>query len=228
MELKLALRLLWRWWYLIIIPMAIATAFAIYEWVNRPLIQGGYATTIRYSAAQELNLPNRDGDYQDVWLASELTVNAFTDWIRSQSFRDELSRLLPAVDLSSLAIATDNERSVGVIYLNHNDAQALEQIADATFEVLQTRNQVYFPQLGEAPARVTLLDAPIIAPAPPPLTNRLAPFIRIGLAFFIGLGLVILADYLDPTLHYREELERQGISVIAIIPKYRDDKRMLR
>ncbi len=225
MELRLMLRLLGRRWYLIAIPVAIAVAFALLDWLNRPPAEGGYGTVIRYSAAQELNLPNRDGDYQDVWLASELTVNAFTDWVRSGSFRDELSRLLPNIDLTSLAIAADNERSVGVIYLSYATDNELEAIAEAVIEVLQTRNQAYFPQLGEAPARVTLLDAPIITPSPPPLANRFAPLIRVALALVAGIALAVLADYLDQTLYYREELERQGIAVMGVIPKYREDKR---
>ena len=93
MELTLIIRILRRRWWLILIPVVIALIVAVPDFLNRgSAVSGGFTTQIRYSAAQQFNLPARDGDYQDVWLASELTVNAFTDWVRSGSFREEITR----------------------------------------------------------------------------------------------------------------------------------------
>ncbi len=222
MEIVLLIRILRRRWWLILIPVVIATVLVIPSFLNSgSAVSGGFTTQIRYSAAQEFNLPERDGDYQDVWLASELTVNAFTDWIRSNRFREEIQNGLndSAIDLGVLGIAADNARSVGVIYLSYPEQEPLESIANTVMLVLASRNQEYFPQLGGESAQVTILDEPKIAPAPPPLTNRFAPLIRIAIALIVGLALAFAAEYLDQTIHYQDELDKLGLPTLARIPK---------
>jgi capsular polysaccharide biosynthesis protein len=222
MEWMLILRVLLRRWWLIVLPVAVAAVVAVPQLLRQETspAAGGFATTFKYSAAQQLNLPQRDGDYQDVWLASELVVNAFTDWVRSSTFRQELSTLVTdEVDLSRLGIAADNDRSIGVVQMSYPDADVLAKIAAAAIEVLQTRSQAYFPHLAGTPAQVTLVDAPTVVPNPPPLTNRFAPILQLGVALFAGLGLAFLAEYLDPTLRRSEDLEAQGFIVLANVPE---------
>jgi len=224
MDLTVLARVLFRRWWLVAAPVALSGALVIAGLIaaEPATSAAGFSAQIRYSAAQELILPQRDGDYQDVWLASELTVNAFTDWVRSRSFRDEIVEWLadPAIDMARLGIAADNARSIGVIYLGHSNAESLQSIAEAATAVLGSRNQTYFPQLGGQPAQVTILDQPVIAPAPPPLTNRLAPVLRLGLGLFIGLVLAYLAEYLDLRIHHKDDLQKLGISVLGAIPRH--------
>lgn len=225
MEFIELIRILRRRWWLIFIPVVITTALIIPSLFDSgSAVSGGFTTQIRYSAAQEFNLPQRDGDYQDVWLASELTINAFTDWVRSNSFREELQTELDDndIELGLLGIAADNARSVGIVYLSHPDLESLESVANAVISVLVLRNQDYFPQLGGEPAKITILDQPIIAPAPPPLTNRFAPLIRIGIALIIGFALVFIAEFLDPTIHHKDELAKLGLPLLANIPKHKN------
>lgn len=225
MELMLILRVLIRRWWLVAIPVVAAAVFVVPDLLeDGPATSGGFTTTIRYTAAQQLDaLPQREGDYQDVWLASELTVNAFTDWVRSGQFKAEIAALTAerglTFDPGALSIAADNERSIGQIFINWPDDAELAIIAGAAIEVLQSRNQAYFPQLGDAPAQVTLLDAPGIAPAAPALVDRFAPLVRLALAVLAGVGLAFLVDYLDPTLYTRDELETAGIAVLASVPR---------
>lgn len=227
MELLLIIRVLLRRWYLVLIPPLVASALLLPGLLRQSATAtGGYATTIRYTAAQVLEaIPARDGDYQDVWLASELTVNAFSEWISSMRFADEVSRVLmqqgediPATSLQGRFI-TDNARSVGVIYISWTDAQALRHIAEAAIEVLETRTAAYFPQLGGVPAQVRLLDVPVVTATPPPLTNRFGPLLQIGVALLAGVLLAFLADYLDPMVRRREQVELMDVPVIATIPR---------
>lgn len=224
MELMQVVRVLLRRWYLIVIPVAITAVVVLPSLLNSPASSGGFTTTIRYTAAQQLDaVPDRDGDYQDIWLASELTVNALTEWVQTSRFAQEVAAKAlengSEIDATTLSIAADNERSVGQIFLIWPDEGQLKVITQAAIDVLQTRSQNYFPQLGGAPAQVTILDEPRIVPAPPPITNRLAPLIRIGLGLVVGVGLAFLAEYLDPTLRRREEVEALGLTVIANIPR---------
>lgn len=225
MELSLILRVLLRRWWLIAIPVIVVSAFAVPRLLaGGDAVSGGFGTTFRYSAAQQAsNLPDRDGDYQDVWLASEFVVNAFTDWARSSTFRDEIADILddPNIDLNQLGIAADNARSVGLIQMSYPNADDLALIAAAAIEVLQTRSETYFPHLGGQPAQVTIIDAPVIVPVAPPITNRFGPLLQIAVGLVAGVGLAFLAEYLDPTLRDQRELENNGLRVLASIPRQR-------
>lgn len=225
MELLLFLRVLLRRWWLVLIPVLIAAVFVVPDFLNnRAAAFGGYSATFRYSAAQVLEaIPNRDGDYQDVWLASELTVNALTDWVRSSSFVSEIEQFTRQrgveINPAALGVAADNRRSVGQMTLSYPDADGLNAIVAAAQDVLRTRAQNYFPQLGQQPAQVTILDVAQAVPAPPPVANRLAPFIRIGLGLLAGIALAFLAEYIDPNLRRREQVESLGLRVVGSIPR---------
>jgi capsular polysaccharide biosynthesis protein len=225
MELILIIRVLLRRWYLVLIPILIVALIVVPDLLNdSPVVSGGFTTTIRYTAAQELEaIPGRDGDFQDVWLASELTVNAFTEWVRTSKFAEEVALVTAEnglqINPAALPIAADNRRSIGQVFINWGNDAELVVIVNAVIEVLETRNQDYFPQLGDAPAQVTLLDTPNIVAAPPALVSRLGPFIRLALGLLVGIGLAFLVEYLDPMLRRREDLEALGVNVIAAIPR---------
>lgn len=220
MELLLILRILRRWWWLIAIPVLITAALALPSLLNRGGASGGFTQTISYSAMQQLDaIPRTDGDYQDIWLSSELTVNAFTDWVRGSGFKDEIAALVSDLNPAALGIAADNARSVGQITLSYPTADGLQAISAAAVEVLQTRSQAYFAQLGGEPATVTVLSQTPITPAPPPLTDRFGALIKVGLGLLAGIGLVFLAHYLDPVLRRREDVEALGLPVVGAIPR---------
>jgi capsular polysaccharide biosynthesis protein len=225
MELVLFWRVIRRRWYLILLPIIIVGVVVAPDlFDNGPAVSGGFATTVRYTAAQELDaLPNRDGDFQDVWLAAELTVDAFTEWVRTNKFAEEVALVTARngleINPAALSIAADNARSIGQIFINWGVEAQLAVIANAVIEVLSERNQAYFPQLGDAPAQVRLLDEPVITPAPPPLADRYAPLVRMAFAVVVGVGIAFAVEYIDPRLHRREDLESMGFKVIATIPR---------
>lgn len=221
MELIRVWQVLLRRWWLIAIPVVMVALVAVPDLLrNEQVAAGGFQASFRYSAAQgESNLPQREGDYQDVWLASEFVVNAFTDWMTTSTFRDELAALVGTSDVAGLTIIADNNRSIGVVQLYHPNEAALNEISRAATTVLQTRNHIYFPHLGERPAEVTIIDAPVVFPQPPPLTNRFAPIFQLGVAVFGGLLLALAAEYFDQTLRTADEIEASGLPVLASIPK---------
>ena len=92
MELRAIAQLLRRWWWLIVISTLIAGLAALPALSAATGSGGGYSTVLHFSAAQspqEQLAP--ESDLQDVWLASELTVNALSAWARTESFRREIS-----------------------------------------------------------------------------------------------------------------------------------------
>lgn len=225
MELMQVVRVLLRRWWIALGPVIIVAIIVIPQWLRDRGAQGGFTVTVRYSAAQiASNVTPRDGDYQDVWLASEYTVNALTDWVRSSSFRAEIAkeletRSIDPAEVGRLDIAADNKRSVGGLYLSHPDQAVLEQITQAALTVLKNTTQNYFPQLGGQPAAVTILDTPIIVAAPPALADRFSVLFRLGIGLFTGVLLAFLAEYVDPYLYRREQLEMLGLKVVGSIPR---------
>lgn len=221
METHELIRVLIRRWWLIGLPVLLAAVIAIPDLLNAAGSGSvGFTAQVRYSAAQKLNLPERDGDYTDVWQASEHTVDALTDWVRSASFREEIRAQMAADEpsLAGLGIAADNARNIGVIYFSHPDGEALRTIVDSALIVLASRSQEYFPQLGGESALVTILEDATIATAPPGLASRLAPLLQLGIALLLGLVLAFIAEYLDPTVYHQDDLRRMGWTLLGSIP----------
>lgn len=219
MELITMWRMLMRRWWLILIPVVIVAVLVLPDMLRTGIRdEGGFSVTLRYTANQNLDaFPNRLGDYQDVWLASELLVNALTDWVRTSRFADEVNIAIENAPVWSLA--ADNERSVGVITISSPDSAGLEAVTQAVMTIMTTRTQDYFPQLGDTPAEIVFLDKPTITSAPPPLTDRFGGFLRLGLALLAGLGLALLVEYLSPVIHHADELEHMGVRVIGRVPR---------
>lgn len=224
MELLLLVRAVWLRWWLVLLPIVVVGALTLPDLLARPTGGGGYSITIDYSAAQSYDaIPREQGDYQDIWISSEYTVNALTDWIRGTRFREEVAAYAAAqgveVPAGAPGISADNEKSIGRISFGWSNAAELELLADGVIDVLQNRSAAYFAQLGGEPAAVTILSRSPATPAPPPLADRFGSVLRIGLGAALGIGLALLAYYLDPAVRRREDLEALGVPVIAAIPK---------
>lgn len=224
LELLLIWRMIRRWWWIGIIPVIITTVTALPSLLSRSSGGGGFSQTISYSAAQSLEaIARTDGDYQDLWLASELAVNAFTEWMRGSKFKDEVVAAAAGdgvtIEPSLIGIVPDNARSVGRIDLGYPTAEGMEAVGNAVIQVLSTRSQDYFAQLGGVPAAVTILNKTPVTPAPPPLIDRFTPLVRIGLGAAAGVLLMAMAFYLDPFLRTRSDLDSSGLRVLGSIPK---------
>ncbi len=225
MDVKWFFLALWRRWWLVLLPPLIVGGVVAYQWLTAPpATQTVYTTVVRFSASQAPDaLPNREGDFQDVWLSSELAVKALTSWVQTGSFREQVAARVQArgldTDLSGLSVAADHERSVGQLFLSWPDADELETIASAALAALQEDSQIYFPQFGREPAQVTILDDVTVTAAPPAIVDRAEPLVQVTLAVLVGLGLAILAEYTDPTLRTQDEVRRAGLEVLVSVPR---------
>lgn len=213
-----------RWGWLALIPVAITTAVALPGLLSRGPASGGFSMSLTYSASQQFEaIPRTEGDYQDIWLSSELTVNAFTEWIRGSRFRDEVAaaaeRAGSPIDVAALGLAADNARSVGRIDMSYPTQAGMAAAGAAAIEVLGTRSADYFAQLGGQPAQVTILGQTPATAAPPPLGDRFTPLLRIGIGVVAGLLLMAAAYYLDPLLRGRAELAEAGLRMLGTIPR---------
>lgn len=224
-EVKFIINILLRRWYWLLTPIGIVGLWVGYSLLTAPpAVSGGYTTVVRFSAAQSIDaIPNRDGDYQDVWLSSELTVKALTSWAMTTSFKREVAARVAAEGVTfapeALPVAVDQQRSIGQLFISWPDADELTLIAEAALVVLREDSATYFPQFGDAPAQVTVLDDIRVQPAPPPIVDRFEPLVQMVLAAVLGLFFVTAVSFLDPALYERYELEQLGLDVIVSVPR---------
>lgn len=225
MELQWFFRALIRQWYLVLAPIVIVGGYVAYEFVSTPqAAPGGFTTVIRFSIAPSTDaLPQRDGDFQDVWLSSELAVLNVNEWIRSTSFKREVAERAAergvAFEPEALPTAADEVRSVGQLFLSWGNADELVIIAEAALDAIREESHLYFGQFGDEPAQVTVLDDIRVVPQPTPIVDIFEPLVRVGLAVIVGIGFAALAEYLDPTLRTKNDIERYGIEVLVSIPR---------
>lgn len=228
-----------RWWWLIAIPTAITTLFAL------PALPGAinpsttYGATIRFSAAAPPDAENtlaaasddlaRSGTYEDTsyvpWLASEYLVVNMPAWITSSSFAQAVTERLAAdgigiaADDLRPALNADSARSTLTVYYGWDDEDELEAIAAASIDVLQTETVTYFPQLATEPAIIIPFDDVDVVQTSPPITTRLQPFVTIVVGLAAGVGLAVLAAFTDNTLRGREDLQQLAIPVLGEVPR---------
>ncbi len=224
MELRTYWRILKRRWLLILIPVIIVLGIGLLTYKPAPQ---AYNSGVRFIVGQEPSdgaaLHDEDRYYN--WLTSEYIVNGLTDWVRGGEFASAVSAYLATqgLDIPAGAIqgglASDNARSMLTISLTANDAAALEAMMSGVIVVLTEQNADALPQLGGDTAVLTQLDQPIINPISAGIRSQLDLPIRILLALFVGLGLALLVEYLDPTIRDRETVKDLGLSILGEIPR---------
>lgn len=233
MELIAVWHLFKRRWWLMGLPAVVALILTLPTIKNVVSPSPTYAVQVRLTAAAPPSAETSSGatPYEDSvyvpLLASEYVAVNLPHWITSDSFADEVSRVLsaqgttiPADDLRS-AFHGDSFRSIVTLFVNWDDANEIRAIANAAITVLQTRNQAYFPQFAAEPVQVVPLDSVNVSQVSPPITGRVTPLIKIMLGLAAGIGLAILAEYLDTTVRTRDDVEALGLPVLVVIPRER-------
>lgn len=215
-----------RWWWLIALPALVVGVFSAATY-RAPA--AAYGLTLRYTAG-EPEAEAAPGYYAPYyrWLASEYLVGGLKDWVRTGDFAERVSAVLaargvalPPAAVAGAITASDNARSLLLVYLGGTDPDQLTALAAAITEVLKTQNAAVFPQLGGRPATVTPLDTPAVGAQPPALRAQLELPLRVALGLAAGLALALVAHALDPFVRDKAELERLGLRVVAEVPRER-------
>lgn len=224
MELRQLWKIIRRRWVLALIPAVVVLALGVATWRPAP---PAYNAGVRFVVGQQPGAAAAEFDEQRYynWLTSEYIVNGLTDWVRGGKFAEMVSKRLATqgIDIPAGAIqgglAVDNARSMLTISLTAGDATQLEQMLGGVIAVLTEDNAGALPQLGGENALLTQLDEPVVNPISAGIRSQLDLPLRVALALAAGLGLALLAHYLDPTVRDREEVARAGLSILAEIPK---------
>ncbi len=220
MELRTLLKILKRYWYLVLIPPLLVGLFTLLTY-HAPAPT--YTSTLRFSvgyAPEQQTMSLYDRKYP-AWLTSEYIAGGLSDWAKTGDFAQAVATVAGG-DISAGEVAgslvSDHLRSIVVLYFNGANPDRLTAIGNAAIKVLQVRNNVVFPQNGEG-AVVTALDGVAVAPAPASLRTRLDVPIRIGLGLVLGVVLAFLVWYFDPRIRDRADAEAIGLNILAEIPR---------
>ncbi len=228
MEIKSLLAVLSRRWWLIAVPALVALALSLPMLGQALRPTPLQRVTLRFTAGQPPQ-PDSAQTFEESsyisWLGSEYAIINLAAWLRTESFAREVVALLNAAEQVTdsetvrAMIASDSVRSIMTLYLTAADPDLLRAVAEAAIQVLAHKSDAYFPQLSGQPARIVPLDAVEVLPLPTPITERLAPLLRVLIGGLGGVGLAFLAEYLDPTLRTRRELEVLDLPILAEIPR---------
>jgi capsular polysaccharide biosynthesis protein len=247
MELREYWRILRRRWAIplwLTVAVALLSALQLQPWNERPPHYGAsMRLLVGVMPAPDADVTAYDPRYY-AWLTSEYLVDDFTEVVRSQLFARNVSERLESERLESERLESDGANAEGsaptlpagviqgsavtgrqhrilTLSLGWGDPAQLTQMAEAAATELVENAPVYFRQLGTDNAGVTLLDAPSVYVIGPSLRERLEWPMRIGLALFVGIGLIFLLEYLDSSVRRRRDLEELGLTILGEIPKNR-------
>jgi capsular polysaccharide biosynthesis protein len=219
MELRRYWKIFKRRWLIVLIPAIIVLAVGLVTYSAPAPV---YNVGVRFLVAQT-PAPASDTDEQRYynWLTSEYIVNGLTDWVRGNEFATAVSAQLAeqniAIPPGAIQVFPDNTRSMLTLSMSHHSTMELGHMIEAVTTVLIEQNAL--PQLGGEKVPIVQLDQPHINQIPPSLRDQLDLPLRIVLALGAGIGLALLAEYLDPTVRERDELAAMGFELMGEIPK---------
>lgn len=222
------LKVYWKWfkrrWWLMVVPAVVVLLFTVFTYQPPP---PAHNVGVRFIVGQ---LPTDAAALEDEerlanWQTSEYVVNGITDWVRGMRFAEQVSQKLAEESLNVSAgaimgsIAADNVRSMMTLSMSYGDAATLEKMVRAAIEVLETQNGEAIPQLTNSPAILSQLDEPVVNSISPGIRQQLEILVRVMVGLSAGIALALLVEYLDPTLHDRDELQKLNLPILGEIPK---------
>ena len=220
MELREYLNVLLRRWWIPVVVLALAAAYAVATYRAPASI---LLVTMRFTIGVTADRPIEGVDpiltgYQ----ASEYIRDDFVEILHSEMFANDVNTRLGGsvvISKNNISGAVEKQRRImSMTIIWHNRDEALK-IADAAKKTLTEENAKYFAQLGSAGASVTIIDGPDVAPVVPGLREQLSVFIVPALGLLAGLALAFGVDYFDDSIRTPAELEGMGMIVLAEIPR---------
>ncbi len=224
MELRHYWTIIRRRWLWLVAPAALVLLIGLVTYRPTPT---SYNTGVRFISAQTPGPAALDLDEQRYynWLTSEYIVNGLADWVRGGKFAEAVSAYLLTQGIGMPpeairgGISTDNTRSMLTVSLNGADPLMVEQMMRGVIAVITEQNAQALPQLGGMNAELVLLDEPVVNPISAGLRSQLDLPLRVALALAAGFGLALLAEYLDPAVRDRRDVEDAGLELLGVIPK---------
>lgn len=157
------------------------------------------------------------------WVTSEYIVDDLSEIMKGRRFAEDIAAetggALP-VDAILRGERTEKTHRVVTFSVEAATADLAEKLANAAVRVIETKGGTYLAQLSQRDAIVTVVDGPSVAPVRPVSRTALDAGVRGALGFILGIGVILLLEYLDPTIRSARDLEGLlGLPVMGEIPQ---------
>ena len=164
------------------------------------------------------------------------TYNDYYTWVTSEYLIDDLSEIMKGRSFAEDVLAEAGGSLAGDVVMQGQkaekthrvlrfsveaaDREQARRLADAAARVIETKGGDYLAQLQQQNALVRVVDGPSVAPVRPVTRSALDASVRGALGLLLGLGALLLIEYLDPTIRSARELERLlQVPVMGEIPQ---------
>ncbi len=209
------------------IVIALFSVVLVLSLLVRPAPSVAYQATMRF--VMGLEPEPSTGDYYTydkyyTWLTAEYLIDDAAALVHSQAFAEAVSAHLAGTGITVPAGAIYGSTQAGQLHriltvvVVWGDAGQVADIANSVASVLPSEVAKHFAQVGTSSVQASLIDPPAIGALGASLRQKLDLPIRLLLAAVVGIALTFLLDYLDDTVHSRQELEQAGMVVLAEIP----------
>ena len=226
MELGNYLRVLIRFWWLIVALVAVvAVGSVVLRPQPAPVFQAGVRFTIGVNAPTYAQANGYDPiltSYQ----ASEYIRDDFVEVVQSDLFAEDVTAQLRKASVTDITVkrgaisaAIEKQRRIMSLTVTWNNADQATKIINAAVKNLNDNNPKYFAQLGSSPAVIAIIDNPSVVQVGASLREQMDIPIRIALALLAGIALAFILDYLDQSIRDTRDVESLGFKVIGEIPK---------
>jgi capsular polysaccharide biosynthesis protein len=186
-----------------------------------------YQATMRFMMGLEPEV--KSGDYYTydkyyTWLTAEYLIDDTAALVRSRAFAEAVSARLAGTGVTVPAGAIQGSTQAGQLHrvlsvqVFWEDAEELGDIANAVVAVLPDQIARHFVQVGSSNVYASLIDPPAFGAIGASWKQKLDLPIRLFLALIAGVALTFVLDYLDTTVHSRQEVEQIGLEVLTEIP----------
>ena len=226
MELGIYLRVLVRYWWLIV---ALVVVVAVGSFVLRPQPAPVFQASVRFTIGVNAPTYAQANGYDPIltsYQASEYIRDDFVEVVQSDLFADDVTAQLRKAGVNDITVrkgaisaAIEKQRRLMSMTVSWNNADQATKIINAAVKNLSDNNPKYFAQLGSSPAVIAIIDNPSVVPVGASLREQMDIPIRVALALLAGIALAFILDYLDQSVRDARDVESLGMQVIGEIPK---------
>jgi capsular polysaccharide biosynthesis protein len=233
MELREYWHIVRRRLHIAIAPLLVVLVVSL---LFRPARAPAFQASMRFMLGLEPEA--KSGDYYTydkyyTWLTAEYLVDDAAELVRSSAFARAVSAQLNELGITIQPGSIQGSTQAGQLHriltvsIVWGDADQLGAIANAVVKVLPVEIARHFAQVGTGGVAASLIDPPAMGPLGASPRDKLDLPLRLVLALFAGLGLAFVLHYLDSTVRERQELEQDGLQVLAEIPPHVTGLRLL-
>ena len=234
MELRQYWQIIYRRWWIIISLLLVVVLISMTTGIARPARAPTYVASMRFMMGLEPEA--KTGDYYSydkyyTWLTAEYLVDDVSELVRSGAFAQAVSQQLGDAGITVPAGAIHGSTQAGTLHriltvnIVWSDPEQLANIANAVVAVLPDEIGKHFAQVGTGGVHASLIDPPSIGGVGASLREKMDIPIRLLLAIVAGIALAFILDYVDDSVRNRDELEDEGVTVLAEIPALRSRAR---